>query len=444
MAKRYYLDFDSTYRDRTRWPNPGEFEVLINQGPTADQISTACPVLEWTSNRFNASIPISASISGVVIGGPGIGATNSPDTIIFSTGPGELQQNPNYYRRAVIQTPTANTRILEYRYLKTDTGMLKVDKDLSLTPGDIFTIHDPTDLTDPAAGIIFIPSDDWVFSQADIIYNESLGQSRPIMSFDKPLGTLTTTNVSGWLASHNYSIRKASPILTTTAGVGSTTTNVVITGGSTSDLYSKSFIRMLRTVYNNTTIPPEGETRQIISYNGGTTTATVFPAFTGPTAGQIFEVLQLSGNNWTPFTYRGTLELEAAIYKIRLLSLVLPNRMLVVGQGGRIAFYPYVYVELSAGDVPGNYLLMSNNPNAVKVMFKASIDDIQNLTNSTFISLNGDDTEQILRFRLSTNFKVRVILPTGETFKTVEVETLPPKQPNLQAQLNMLFQLIPV
>ena len=68
-------------------------------------------------------------------------------------------------------------------------------------------------------------------------------------------------------------------------------------------------------------------------------------------------------------------------YEISLLNLVLPNTTLVSGFGGRIAFYPYVYVELenvSASSGRNQGIIYSNNPNAIKALFRAAIKDVPN------------------------------------------------------------------
>ena len=63
MSNLRYLEVDSTYRDRNRFPNPGEFEVMISQtgrkdSKTAiDPVSLGAPVISWTSNNLSTSAP---------------------------------------------------------------------------------------------------------------------------------------------------------------------------------------------------------------------------------------------------------------------------------------------------------------------------------------------------------------------------------------------------
>lgn len=453
--KRLYLDFDSTYRDRNLWPEPGEFGVLLSQSGRHDAVNARDPVsretpsLSWSSQRFQANSSITPVISGTVLGPPGVGAANSPRVVVFQTPADQLQQKENYYRHSVLRnviSPNDAARVLEYKYMGNNTGLVKLDGDIDLVFGDSVEMEDPSDFLDPQNAKLFMPcggdgSDDY-FGQ--LIFNESMGQFRTITGYDKDTGLLDigSPSIPTWLPSHNYSIRKEPPSFISTAGGASSPSTVIIVGGSTqSGVYNGMFIRVLPTEYSNVTIPPRGEIRRITVYDGNTQQATVFPPFTANPLGENIEILSFSYDNASPFTYKGTTEGEPNVYAIKLSSLVLPNQILSVGSGGQIAFYPYVYVELTASDIPSNNLIMSNNPNAVKMMFKASVDDIHNLKNTTFITLSGDNMTQVFRFKAETNFKVRVSLPNGETFKTVNDDTTSPSEPNPNEQVSMLFEM---
>ena len=452
--KRFYLDFDSTYRNRTLWPNAGEFGVSLARSCTCtaatavDPISRATPLLAWTSNLFTANVPASVSVNGTVLG-TGVGATNSRKIVIFQTAPGALQQSYNYYIHAVFggTTPPLDVaRIVEYKYLGNDTGLVKIDGETVFSTGNSVAIFDPTSIADPSNGLLFVPgggegNDDY-FGQ--VIYNETLNEHRTVTGYDNDTGLLTVglPPIPTWLATHNFSIRPEIPLLFTTAGGASTANNIVITGGSTiTNSYRGSFVRVVAQQYTNTLTPPESEIRRITAYNGTTQVATVFPPFSASAANMKIEVLQFSYDNATTFTYKGTFESEPSIYAIRLMSMSLPNRILEGGNGGRIAYYPFVYVELTPSNIPSNNLIISNNPNAVKMMFKASLNNIQNIRDATFTHLKGDDMVQVFLFKVDTEFKVRVILPGGETFKTTDIETVSPAAPNPVSQISMLFEL---
>ena len=109
--------------------------------------------------------------------------------------------------------------------------------------------------------------------------------------------------------------------------------------------------------------------------------------------GTQYEILQFSFDNAYPFVYTGSTvsQQEMSCYEIQLSNLILPNRTLI--HGGRIAFYPYVYVELQNISGSSSRLtntIYSNNPNATKMLFRASIDDIRDPYISVFSRIDGD------------------------------------------------------
>lgn len=451
--KRFYLDFNSAYRNRVLWPEPGEFAINLAQScpvnsiSAVDPVSKATPLLSWTSNRFQQNAASSTTVSGTVLA-TGVGQSNSNDIIIFQTGANNLQQEYNYYIHSILQStsPAAKSRIIEYKYLGNNTGQVKLNIPINLPAGTTVQITDPSSFADPNLGLLFVPgggegNDDYF---GKIIYNETLKESRIITGYDNDTGLLTIglPSIATWLTTHNYSIRPENPLFATVSGGASTRTNIIITGGSTVDnIYNGMFIRVVPVVYINNLTPPENEYRRIVAYDGTTNVATVFPPFSGPVLISNIELLQFSYDNANTFTYKGTLEGEPSIYAIRLLSLTLPNRILEGANGGKIAYYPYVYVELTPYNIPSNNLIMSNNPNAINMMFKASLNNIQNIQDAVFTHLKGDDMVQVFRFKVDTNFKVKVILPGGELFKIVEPEYFSPSAPNPIAQISMLFEL---
>lgn len=189
--------------------------------------------------------------------------------------------------------------------------------------GDTFDILDPTDLTDTSNPLFFVPmgADEPSDYIGYLLYNETLNQFRTVNSYDNTTGLLTVdaaAPVGGWLPTHNYSIRKQPPVLVSVAAVGSTNTQVVFGAGAgtVDNLYNGWFIRTPRAVYDNNVVPPQGEQRRIIAYDGVTLTATVSPAFTATTLGSTVELLQFSYDNMYPFPFRATLQQEIPTYSI--------------------------------------------------------------------------------------------------------------------------------
>ena len=66
-----YLDIYSAYRNRSIWPNPAEFEVLISisgrksSADADDPVALSSPPLAWTAYLFNA-VAVGASVQGTI------------------------------------------------------------------------------------------------------------------------------------------------------------------------------------------------------------------------------------------------------------------------------------------------------------------------------------------------------------------------------------------
>jgi hypothetical protein len=157
-----------------------------------------------------------------------------------------------------------------------------------------------------------------------------------------------------------------------------------------------------------------------------------------------FEILQFTRDNAVPFCYSGSTvsQQEMVCYEIKLINLVLPNKTLV--SGGRVAFYPYVYVELQnvSGASSGNKcIIYSNNPNATKMLFRAAIDDIRDPSTSPFIKIDGDGMVQTIKFKPNDNLKFGVYIPNGQCLETVDKDCLSPLPADALLQVSATFEI---
>ena len=190
------------------------------------------------------------------------------------------------------------------------------------------------------------------------------------------------------------------------------------------------------------------------SFSGAITSGTAFtitsgivsPGFSYSIANQPICILQFSYDNLSPFVYTGSLvsQQEMVCYEIELLNLVLPNVTLSSGGGGRISFYPYVYVELQNVDASSGSLrniIYSNNPNSTNMLFRCAVDDVPNPVNSTFVKIDSDGCVQTIKFKPNDNLKFSVRMSNGELFTTLDVDTVSPEQPNPLLQISALFSI---
>ena len=129
-------------------------------------------------------------------------------------------------------------------------------------------------------------------------------------------------------------------------------------------------------------------------------------------------------------------------YEVRLSHITMPNYTLITGNGGRASNYPYMYVVLSNVSSTGGRLkniLYSNNPNAVSVIFRVQIYDVQNPLSTPFVRISGDSVSQVIKFKPNDNLYFRLTLPNGDLFQTTLVENFTPSAPNPLAQISALF-----
>jgi hypothetical protein len=485
MSNTRYLEIDSTYRDRNAFPDISQFEVQISQSGrrskenSLDPVCLSAPVAQWTGNRFNANAS-GTSITVTVVSVPTTNISYGTDNVnlIVSAPAGQLQTTKNYYLSAnlKVQIPPATgtyayRKITYYEWLSnvgggggTDYARIVLssafpDSTLPLgvnTPAQIF---DPTDvaITPPA---IFVPNG-YVGSNCYYglyLYNESLSDYRRIVNYDFAvnLAILDSSVSATWLASHNFSIRKEVPLITSTAITASTTNSVSCLTGSLSTLansYNHNFIRIIPVsgaLYGTGQVAPTGEMRRIVGYSAvaGTSTFTVTPPLSiAPGVGtHTFEVLGFSYDNACPFVYSGSLvsQQEMVCYQIELLNLILPNKTLNTQYGSRIAYYPYVYVELSNVSTAGaglTNIIYSNNPNSTRMIFRACVDDMNHPQNAPFIKIDGDKMVQTIKFKPNDNLRFRVILSNGELFRVNDTEYFSPNQPNDKNQITALFAI---
>lgn len=501
MSNKRYIEFNSTYRDRKKWPDTSEFEVLISQSGrkfeannAIDPVSNAAPIFAWSGNAFSwdSSSSPSNKFDVALSEEKNIEFLNDQKTFVLTFDSERyVQQLENYYVGAVARfevTPGGNEqrrRIIKTKYLGSinDSDQLQITVDSAFgsefksSPNSI-KVYDPTDVNIELNPQFFVPNGKAGKNRyiGNLLYNETINQYRNINGYDEithllSVDTTGVTSISsgpviGWENNHNFSIRKQAPQFFVN-GSGATVDTLILQDGSlVNDIYKDMYIRIqggttfdyLHKVYPNQqyNTPPLGEIRRIINYEGSDNSTTpptpirkvtISPPFSvAPDDNMNFEILPFSYDNFNPFIYTGSLvsQQEMVCYEIELLNLVLPNKTLNVGQGTRISFYPYVYIEIanvssaSAGMLNTIY---SNNPNSTRMVFRATVDDTSNPFTSSFLKIDGHGMVQTLKFKPNDNLRFSVRLPNGEFFKLMEEENYSPLAPKEEIQISALFSI---
>jgi hypothetical protein len=159
------------------------------------------------------------------------------------------------------------------------------------------------------------------------------------------------------------------------------------------------------------------------------------------------EILIFTRDNLTPLSYSGstTSQQQMVCYEVGLLNLVVPNSIIKAGdRGSHVAYYPYLYVELSnatSANAGLNNIIYSNNPNATKMLFRASVNNVNNPTTTSFVNITGNSMVQTIKFKPNDNLKFKVTLPGGQTFDTTQQEYFSPFLPNPLGQISAAFSI---
>jgi hypothetical protein len=501
MSNKRYLELDSTYRNRNQYPNPSNFTVLIAQSGTRDAASAYDPVC--ISAPIKTWVPEKLILTGGVINMPAAPLNQrGVFTICFPANTANTLSG--YYNGCPIKMNTVPPPgtvvitawdVLSLNSSGDDCFIVSVSPEFSSIPSGNVVFEQGTNLS---IGKFLIPDG----FEADyyyvgyIMYNENLNKWRPIISYNKThrlAGVDLSPEYGGpidptWELWHTYSIRKALPkyfgelpncgclpypFNKSTSFVIPCNTNVMI----------GDFIRFTFTKTTNSNPPVESDyigykniSCRITGYTGkgrlavpaipATQWSSAVPAIPAIPCNVVtvdccmldlkfcdddmdpiincFEILQFTRDNAVPFCYSGSTvsQQEMVCYEIKLINLVLPNKTLV--SGGRVAFYPYVYVELQnvSGASSGNKcIIYSNNPNSTKMLFRAAIDDIRDPNTSPFIKIDGDGMVQTIKFKPNDSLKFGVYLPNGQSLETVDKDCLSPLPADALLQVSATFEI---
>jgi hypothetical protein len=159
-----------------------------------------------------------------------------------------------------------------------------------------------------------------------------------------------------------------------------------------------------------------------------------------------YRIEKITRDNYCPLSYNGSRVStnQSVCYEIELINLILPNQTLASGAGGRAVYYPYLYVvfeNVSAGTTRSSGLIMSNNPNSQKAMFRAIVDDTSTFLSSPFIKIDSDGMVQTVKFKPNDTFRFAVYHQNGELFKSAMSDTSSPDYPNPLVQISAVFSL---
>lgn len=463
MTGNKYIEIESTYRNRYQYPLPAQFVVNLNQSGVKDKKSSLDPVCESTpllvfDGMFDTSSVINNYITGTVsssVASPTTGLSNTSSTNEILLNLNNCSQIEDYYTGTILLITNSagvieRKRITRYRPISTSRAFVTLESGVStaVVNGNTVSIPNPSEV-----GYIYIPSGSKFNNYYNNYYleNQTTNEVRLIESYDgiTKLAKLQTPFTT-WNVSDIFNIRKTFPLHSGTIPVGATTltsysVNISPTASTVHEYYKGDFIRF----YSSTTT--RNEIRRIVSYVYDTVSDKWILSFIPslpfvPAVGDLYEILQFTRDNAVPFNYTGTEtgSQEMVCYDVQLINVIIPNKSLSVGNCKRLPFYTHLYVEFANETAPGSGqtgLIYSNNPNSVKMLFRATIDDIAQPCNSNFLKFNGDNMVQTIKFKPNDNLRFSVRLHTGEVLQSAEKEMYSPHPPNPDIQISAIFSI---
>lgn len=127
-------------------------------------------------------------------------------------------------------------------------------------------------------------------------------------------------------------------------------------------------------------------------------------------------------------------------HSLDLCEFIIPgNQTLKNFPGGTIGSYPYIYMEFEVEDQPSTGVLVSNNPNVTKALFKIPV---ANDYTTTFFRL-GSCTSPVVKFRPNDTFHIRLLKPNGQVLEWSTDDRLSPFIPNPALQLSLTIRACP-
>ena len=391
------------------------------------------------------------------------------------------------------QLPCQNRRIIDWQYMQTDNKnqnqYFKVtiespfDYDGNSQNPSSFSctciIYNTTDFsTDPSNSYIFLPSTLSVpnYYNKYMVYNITKNNYTPIINFDRDthLAKINLSSFTGtqkWELTDRFVVRQSVPRYFDTTDLNNMLTfsgNIVtIDNQFNTFVWDNSYINNFIAIYPVLPFPPVLEheatpSRQqltldplillitgfVKNIHGDFTDSAYFKTsdvIPSPIPdGTYYEILQFSVDNVSPFVYSGTMssQSQAVAQEVSLNSLTLPN--VTLQSGGRIAYYPYIYVELTNVSSPSGgtkNLIYSNNPNTYKAVFKVPITDLNHPTQSPFVKLTGNGMVQTMIFKQNDDMFISIRLPNGDIFQPSSTDFYPGNVSNPCLQISALFAI---
>lgn len=456
------MQIDSTFRDRSMWPNPANFEIGFQNksGSTCDDVvSDMSYSFIWTSHLFDSTAP-GPNFTGTLTAFTAIGSATSQkvqslqygiELIVTPNNPGGARSIRDYYRGATAVIGTSRRSIFSSDLLAPNVLRLRLQgPPLTTNPaaGDAISIQDSTSAS---LGLWFVPNGPTksnAFAQYSL-FNETLNQTSPVLSYDGD-DCLLKIQATTWSDTDNVGICKTPPEVFT-VGFGGNAQYIHLLGNTSTitNFYVGHWLYVTSPQYND--VNPIGEVRQIINYNVGTQLVHVTPPYSvTPPPGTMVLMWYMARDNCVPLYNSGFLSAQKRnvreiCYTLSIVHLTLPNVLLNSGTGGKIAQSNFVFVELRTlplSESNQTFLCTNNSTAAQSAMFCLAIPNITRENSAEFVNIPGGNFKARLQWKPSSlGLAVRIRFANGDIFTTLESDTVQPYSPKPHLQISILLAM---
>ena len=433
VSSNRYVEINSTYRNRIDYPKQASFIVEVGKPRNTgiDGLSARDPIIDGIpTSSFQQG---SRNHSGVYAGGtPSRVKLDAGASILdgFYVGciittvinPGDANEN----QTSIIQSYNGNsqTALLYFPFNSSSNAN-------GWNSGMSFTITDNSDFSH-----IYDPNGKNIdgYNVGMLLYNKDEDEFRTIVAYDALTQIYYLDSPFSNFSGQTFEVRKSKYINNgTSLAMTVNTLQLAVTASADNNIYVGQYVRF-------TSGALENQVKLITEYDGSTRTITFTPPVTvGPLP--TYEILQYTRDNTGYIDYYGNGNRQEGLYEIELVDLILPNVTLKNDIGGRIAFYPYVYVEFTNTSMGTNNIISSNNPNSTSAVFRCPIVDTNSPLISTFVKIDSNFMRQVILFNPMNDIKFSVFLPDGSLFTTSEEDNPPPLHPNESLQISALFRI---
>ena len=435
-----YIEIDSTYRNRLVYPLQSQFKVNVgNSGQTIGLDNARDPITEGTSEwTWNGMGTFSNLLRG------------TPEALQLNPISSPIIPKRGYF---VEDVPTGQTALIDSVFVP---GVPFFATIVLETPfGDAWVNNSSVSFSvNEDSTHVYFPFPEnqqdnafkgWYLTQIEANdFNSSI-----VTNYNQKFSMLTLdTALPAFVNTGTFEISKGPVVMAgynPAAGTWSGNQAQLSTNASTvDDAYNGMIIKFIRRENITGNPPSQGVIfptyyTVITDYDGATQTATLrdpVPNY-GSTV-RAYSISTFTQDISSFLNISNSYENRRRLYRVSCNNLILPNVPLAKENGGRPAFYPYVYVVLSNTAIGTFSLIMSNNPNSQRAVFRCPIGDTDNPTIATFLKVRSEQI-QTFEFNIYEDIIFEVYLPDGTLFQTMNLDTISPIPPNPNLQISAVF-----